>query len=409
MKLQTTITRQSNVDRTARLQQVQGMFDLPDTTVSAQSWEVLLNLPAAWSIGVIVGASGDGKSTVARWLAEAFHTRLIGGKDADGNELPAWTWAGGKSLLDGFPAGMSIHEITGLLSSVGFSSPPAWVRPFHVLSNGQQFRVNLARTLAECPEVAIVDEFTSVVDRKVAQIGSAAVAKTIRRRKQKFIAVTCHYDVLDWLEADWVYEPATNTLTLNADSTGEPTGDAGRSVRPGEAAFNRWQRPAINLRIAATPRETWARFRQHHYLNHELHRSARCFVGTIDGEPAAFTAALHFPTVKGLIYREHRTVCLPDYQGVGIGNRMSEQIAAVFAATGVPYHSLTSHPAMIRHRMKSPLWRCLRRPGMVDKGHTGLAKADGIKRANSAMRISASFRYAGQPDPRGATLLGVMV
>ena len=86
------------------------------------------------------------------------------------------------------------------MSSVGFSSPPSWVRPYHVLSNGEQFRVDIARTLSEKPQLAIVDEFTSVVDRTVAQIGSSAIQKTVRRRGQKFIAVSCHYDIVKWLE-----------------------------------------------------------------------------------------------------------------------------------------------------------------------------------------------------------------
>src|SRR4029077_5021989 len=64
-----------------------------------------------------------------------------------------------------------------------------------------------------CPltsSLIVMDEFTSVVDRTVAQIGSAALAKTVRQRGQKFIAVTCHEDVEDWLQPDWVYRPAPN-------------------------------------------------------------------------------------------------------------------------------------------------------------------------------------------------------
>ena len=38
-----------------------------------------------------------------------------------------------------------IKEITGLFTAVGFSSPPSWVKPYQVLSNGEQFRCDLAR------------------------------------------------------------------------------------------------------------------------------------------------------------------------------------------------------------------------------------------------------------------------
>src|SRR5262249_47030182 len=149
----------------------------------------------AWHIGLITGPSGCGKSTIARhlWPDE---TRQ------------RFDWPTDASILDAFPASLSIKEIAALLSSVGFSSPPAWLRPFHVLSTGQQFRVTLARLLAEFPDLAVMDEYTSVVDRTVAQIGSAALARTVRQRGQRFVAVTCHEDVIDWLQPDWIYCPA---------------------------------------------------------------------------------------------------------------------------------------------------------------------------------------------------------
>src|SRR5207302_7587073 len=114
---------------------------------------------------------------------------------------------------DGFPYDLTIKEILALLSSVGFSSPPAWLRPFAALSTGQQFRVTLARLLAEQPALAVMDEFTSVVDRTVAQIGAHSLARTVRGRGQKFIAVTCHEDVEPWLNPDWVYRPDAGRFT----------------------------------------------------------------------------------------------------------------------------------------------------------------------------------------------------
>ena len=98
-------------------------------------------------------------------------------------------------ILDAFPESMPTKEIVALLSAVGFASPPAWLRPFHVLSTGQQFRVTLALLLASESKRIVFDEYTSVVDRTVAQIGSAALAKTVRQRGQQFVAVTCHEDV----------------------------------------------------------------------------------------------------------------------------------------------------------------------------------------------------------------------
>lgn len=358
-RMKTTITREVKIVRTPRLQQMQGIFDVAPSEISQQTWEVDLKLPAEWHVGVIVGPSGSGKSTIAK---ELFGQQLV----AD------WPWPADKSILDGFPAALGIKDITGLLSSVGFSSPPAWVRPFHVLSNGQQFRVNLARTLAELPQLAVVDEFTSVVDRTVAKIGSAAVAKTVRRRGQKFIAVTCHYDVIDWLEPDWVYQPHTNKLEV---------ADAARG--------SLWRRPKIDLEIARVHRSAWKLFKPHHYLSGELHKSAACFVGFVEGQPAAFTAVLPFPHAKRPGWKEHRTVCLPDFQGVGLGNLMSEYVASLYAVSK-PYFSTTSHPSMIRHRTRSPLWRQTKKLGFNPRP----GKRARVLSA-SVDRLTAAFEYVG--------------
>ncbi|MBW1937124.1 MAG: ATP-binding cassette domain-containing protein, partial [Deltaproteobacteria bacterium] len=192
------IVRMSNIIRTPRVVQLESLFDVPKASHSQEFWKIELPIEDfPWNIGLIVGPSGSGKSTL---LKEAFGPYLI----------PEYQWNPEKSIVDSFPAHMSIKEITMLLSSVGFSSPPSWLRPFHVLSNGEKFRVTIARALAENQEITVIDEFTSVVDRTVAQIGSAAIARTIRKRQQKFIAASCHYDIIEWLEPDWIYEPHLN-------------------------------------------------------------------------------------------------------------------------------------------------------------------------------------------------------
>jgi ABC-type lipoprotein export system ATPase subunit len=363
-----TIVRESKIERTPRVMQMEGIFDVAPSQRSAEQWTVNLDLPADWNVGLIVGPSGSGKTTVAR---EIFGDHLV--KD--------WNWPDNKSLLDGFPQGMSIKEIVELLSSVGFSSPPSWVRPFGVLSNGEQFRVNMARTLAEMRELAVVDEFTSVVDRTVAQIGSAAIQKTVRRRDQKFIAVSCHYDIIDWLEPDWVYQPHTNEYYT------------GRYLH---------QRPKIELKIERVHSSAWQLFRKHHYLDTNLHKGSVCFCAFWQGAPVAFTAVLHFPHPNDrTIKREHRTVCLSDYQGAGIGNAMSDYIGSVCRGIGMRFISITSHPAMMRARAKSKNWKMTSGPKQSEampRNRTALDWSKG--KAKMSTRFRASFEYIGPALPR---------
>lgn len=358
------IVRTSTIHRSARVAQLEGYFDLPPAPTSSLAWDVDLPIEdLAWSVGLIVGPSGCGKSTIAR---ELFPNQVVAG----------FAWPADRAVVDGFPTGMPIKAITELLSSVGFSSPPAWLRPFNVLSTGEQFRVTLARALAEAgPAIAVVDEFTSVVDRRVAQIGSAALAKTARRNKQRFIAVTCHTDVEAWLQPDWIYQPHL-----------------------GEFQWRELQRrPAIELEIRRCTPEAWHRFRAHHYLNTELNTNARCFLTRIDDEPVGFTAVLPLMGFKGR-WREHRTVCLPEYQGVGIGLAQSGLVASIVtAATGGDYYSTTSHPAFVGARKRSPLWEQTRATSMMQgaQRHGSDTRKRVRPRLKPSFRMTASFRYLG--------------
>lgn len=364
------IVKNTPIYRSGRVMQVEGLFDLAPAAQSSEQWSATINLPEQWSIGVIVGPSGSGKTTIAR--------ELFGSAFAQ-----SWQWSHDRSVIDDFPSTMSIKEIITLLSSVGFSSPPSWLRPYHVLSNGEQFRVHLARTLAEMPDLAVIDEFTSVVDRTVAQIGSAAVARAVRASRRRFVAVSCHYDILDWLEPDWIYEPNTDTLSV------------GR-LR---------QRPSIPLAITRVHSSAWQLFRKHHYLDHDIHAGSVCFCAFWHGIPVAFGAILHFPHPKSKnMKREHRMVCLPDYQGIGIGTRMSTYLGALCRGLGYRYLSQTSHPIMIHSRAQSADWKMIAKPNNTSKVMAGSAGLSQGKSKGFALRLRATFEYTGKALPHDEAL-----
>lgn len=158
----------------------------------------------------------------------------------------------------------------------------------------------------------------------------------------------------------------------------------------------------ISLEIRRCERSLWELFKRHHYLSGNLHRSATCFVGLIENRPAVFVAALQFPHPHAPGWREHRCVCLPDFQGAGLGSAVSEFVASLFAATGKPYLSVTSHPAMIRHRTRSDLWTMLRSPSRVmpkikTQSATGKSMPTQLDRTLSWRRRTATFRYQGRP------------
>jgi ABC-type ATPase with predicted acetyltransferase domain len=125
--------------------------------------------------------------------------------------ITEYTWSK-KSIIDDMPSNKSIDEIVKTFNSVGFSTPISWLKPYSVLSNGEKMRVDLAKAILSENSLVVFDEFTSVVDRNIAKIGSYAVQKAIRKTDKKFIAVGCHFDVEEWLQPDWVFN--TNTMTF---------------------------------------------------------------------------------------------------------------------------------------------------------------------------------------------------
>lgn len=175
-----------------RVSSVKSAFDLKVEKVKEQFKGNIDIEGKDWNVGLIVGGSGTGKTTIAK---EVFGEKYI----------TDFEYSGG-SIIDEMPKSKSVKEVEKQFTSVGFASPPSWLKPYHVLSNGEKMRADLARALLEEKEMVVFDEFTSVVDRDVAKTGSFAVSKAVRKAGKKFIAVACHKDIIDWLEPDWIYD-----------------------------------------------------------------------------------------------------------------------------------------------------------------------------------------------------------
>lgn len=353
------------MSKTPRVMQIASLFDVPvdkklSTTIDAE-------LPLenkAWNVGLIVGPSGSGKSMLAR--------HLWPGSFAE----PAWD---DRTVIDNFPAGMGIKALTALLASVGLGSTPAWLRPHHTLSNGEAFRADMARVLADTPEgqLAVVDEFTSVVDRQVAQVASHTVQKAVRRAGRQLVAVTCHYDVVDWLQPDWVLEMPAGTFTW-------------RPVQP---------RPAITLEIYAINRNAWPLFAKHHYMSPDLSPAAQCFGMWVDGELAVFDSYLHFPHAKIRNMKiGHRLVVLPDYQGLGLSGYISEWMGDYLAERHFRYRIITGHPGFLHLLRKSPRWRdCSPKKVAFQVGPKSQMRSAHM---NPRRMITRSFEYSPRADVR---------
>lgn len=190
------ILRKSDIDKTFRVAKIMNDFDVKIEN-SKENFIGNIELPEKWNIGLIVGNSGTGKTTIAK---ELFKNNFI-----DNFEYTH------KSVVDDMPKNKNMEEIEKMFYSVGFGSVPSWLKPYNVLSNGEKMRVDLARALLEKDKI-VFDEFTSVVDRTVAKTSCIAINKAIKKQNKQFIGVTCHFDIIEWLQPDWIFD--TNKMQM---------------------------------------------------------------------------------------------------------------------------------------------------------------------------------------------------
>ncbi|MBU6167180.1 MAG: ABC transporter ATP-binding protein [Alphaproteobacteria bacterium] len=300
--------------------------------VASERFDLDVDLPidgSDWRLGVVVGPSGSGKTSIGR---------AIWGDDA---LYQPQGWRPDRPIVDDIAPDASLDDVTAALAAVGLGTVPAWLRPYHVLSNGERFRADLARLICAAPARVVIDEFTSVVDRQIARVGALAFAKSWRRTGGQAVLLSCHYDILDWVEADWVFDTRSGRFL------------AGRQ---------HWRRPPINLQVEQTDGHAWPLFEPHHYLKLPRMVAARYFIGMVEGEPVAHVAVSPKLEVAGV--RACRLVIMPEWQGAGIGlrflNAVCEHELAGLGRYGdrvrrVFFH--TSHPGLNLALARSGRWQ----------------------------------------------------
>lgn len=393
------VDNQSPAFGSYRANRVKSLFNATDDQATRFAFEADLPLPDEWSIGVIAGPSGSGKSSMGRelWGPEYVYDAERAG------------WPADAPIVDAIAPDGDFDAVTGALAQAGLGDVPAWLRPYPVLSTGQKFRADLARVLAEAPDRIVFDEFTSVVDRQIACVGAGAFAKAWRRTKGQAVLLTCHYDVLDWVEPDWVFDTAT------------------RHFQTKECLQHRRPRFEVEVRLGGW--DLWPFFKPHHYLDSANMIGAKCYVGFVEGEPVVHLGmGTKNVAVKGrgrkpvqtVEARACRMVTLPEWQGAGIGMRFLNHCCQLqLDGEGVlPGRRMTtifhtSHPQLASGLRRSPLWRQISGSlygGDRAKSHASMMKAAAKKgsslegkkaRAEAEIRrqLTAEAKAKGEPPP----------
>lgn len=388
-----SVVNESPAYESYRANRVKSLFNATDGQATRFTIDADLPLDDTdWSIGVIVGPSGSGKTSLGE--------QAWGG----GYVYRGEGWPDDKPIVEAIAPDGGFDDVTGALAQAGLGDVPVWLRPYGVLSMGQKFRADLARILAEKPDRIVFDEFTSVVDRQIAKIGAGAFSKAWKRTGGQAILLSCHYDILDWLEPDWVFDTST------------------REFRAREGV-QRFKRPRLDVEVRLGGWDLWPFFKPHHYLDSGPMIGAKCYVGFIDGEPVVHlgvgtknvtTKDKRGRRVNAVEARGCRMVTLPEWQGAGVGMKFLNHVCQMqLDGEGVlPGRRMTtvfhtSHPQLANGLRRSPQWRQV--SGVLHGSHKGKSAATIAKSAKAVGRKSGigagygghlravqGFRYYGQ-------------
>lgn len=359
---------ESDVFTSFRCQKAADSLDINAKEKSVHELSINADLEAPFNIGLIVGASGSGKTTLAK---------QIFGDDVFGFECDL-----SKPVIEQFPDEYDYNDCAKMLSGIGLTAVPCWIRPMYTLSNGQQARAIAALQMATM-DVFVVDEWTSVVDRTVAKAMSNCLQKFARKNNKTVIALSCHYDVFEWLNPDWV-------IDCNKQEYIER-----RSL---------WQdyerQEKLEFTIRECDKSTWRYFSKYHYLSSKLSVGRQKFFGLYQGiEQVGFIAYSNYvPCRKGTVMQMHfnRVVIHPDYVGLGLGEHFINQTAIIVKNQGYDVRSKFSSAPTHKILQRNPsLWKLI---NIQRAMKTQATSASSNRKSSNAFREKVktySYKYIG--------------
>lgn len=350
--------------------------DFDPTSKSVHKFSVNADLESPWSVGLIVGASGSGKTTLAK---------KIFGENCFDFEIDE-----SKPIIEQFPDSMGYNDCQAALMGVGLTQVPCWIRPVYTLSNGQKSRAIAALQMAQNNSF-VVDEWTSVVDRTVAKAMSNCLQKHARRIGKQICTVSCHYDVAEWLNPDWII-----------DCNKQEFVDRRSLWRDFKRSEN------LEFTIREIDSSSWRYFSKYHYLSEKVPGGKTAFFGLFHGDEqigfqcfANYTP--HSDKRKKMQMHSNRTVIHPDYVGLGLGIKVINITSQIMHDRGFDVRAKFSSAPVARAFEKTLEWKLQSVQRFTAPGNGDTCRATGFR--NAVKTYSYAYRpersIAQSNDPRG--------
>lgn len=359
----------SEPSRTFRCQKAADSQDINVEKKLTHHLKIDADIESPFQIGLIVGNSGSGKTTLARQIYgdDCFTVPLD-------PSLP---------VIEQFPKSMPYDSCVRALTSIGLTSVPCWIRPVATLSNGQKARAEAALAMnQEGVETILIDEWTSVVDRTVAKVMSHSLRKFADREEnqgKRIVLLSCHYDIIEWLQPDWIIDCNERTFQNR------------RLLRPE-------RQEKLEFELREVNKSTWGSFSKYHYLSDRLPGGKLEIFGFFHrGIQIGFICyAVYVPQRQNTMYA-NRLVLHPDYCGLGMGGKLSNLAAHEMTKRG--YRVRASFASILLHKIRSkdPLW-CLAESKLKLKQEplyesSTFGRTNGTKAVNAFRSRTRTYTY----------------
>lgn len=184
----------TSVERTPRVLEVAEAFGLGLSDKKFVIYDGLEIEVRQGDVVYITGQSGSGKSLLLRDLKSKMQDAGLKVADLNEIELPD------RPVIE--LLGKTTVEATDLLAKAGISDAWIYIRKPSELSDGQRYRLRLAKLMEQEADVWIADEFGAVLDRVTAKVIAFNVQKVARANGKTLMIATTHTDLKDELGPD---------------------------------------------------------------------------------------------------------------------------------------------------------------------------------------------------------------